>query len=403
MTGLKMLVYFKNKMIDRLNCSDNKVPFTIIAILVFWQLVSCKPDQNRSESGEETISQPIELDYAKGFTVSYQDNAKWVTLTQPYQGATEEFRYLLVQKGDEIPSHDPRIEVIQIPIETIVCTSTTHIPLLDYLGETDKLVGFPTTDYISSPSMRQRIDSGWVQDLGVDKEMNIELLISLNPEMVMSYSTIGELRQQQKIRDLGISVVLNAEFLEPHPLGRAEWIKFMALFFNKEKMADSIFTEIERGYLNTEQLARDLSVEPTVMSGIVYGDTWFLPGGKNYASTLLDNAGASYIWKSDSSSGFLELSFEAVYEKARTADLWIGVASFENLAQIKAADNRYTRFHSFVSGEVYTYDARKGAKGGSEYLELGYLRPDIILKDIVNISHPELLPDYELYFYKKLK
>jgi iron complex transport system substrate-binding protein len=135
----------------------------------------------------------------------------------------------------------------------------------------------------------------------------------------------------------------------------------------------------------------------------VYGDTWFLPGGQNYAAKLLSDAGCQYLWSSDSTKGFLQLSFESVYEKAHEADLWIGVASFTTLEELSNADQRYTKFKPYQTKQVYTYNARKGAKGGSEFLELGYLRPDIILKDLVKIAHPELLPEYSLYFHKDLQ
>jgi iron complex transport system substrate-binding protein len=196
---------------------------------------------------------------------------------------------------------------------------------------------------------------------------------------------------------------LNAEYLEKHPLGRAEWIKFMALFFNKEKAADSIFAIIEKEYLDIQARAKTVDSKPSVLSGIVYGDTWFLPGGQNYAAVLLNDAGCNYLWKETSSNGFLELSFESVYEKAHDADLWIGVGSFSSLKEIEAADHRYTRFRPFKQKKVYTSNLKKGLKGGSEFLELGYLRPDIILKDLVKIAHPDLLPEHDLYFHKKLE
>jgi iron complex transport system substrate-binding protein len=185
-------------------------------------------------------------------------------------------------------------------------------------------------------------------------------------------------------------------------LGRADWIKFMALFFNKEKKADSIFRFIEGEYNKTKALVKGVADRPTVMSGIVYGDTWFLPGGQNYAARLLEDAGCHYLWKEDPSNGFLELSFESVYAKAKGADLWIGVGSFRSLAEIKAAEERYTSFRPFQGGKVYTYNSRQGATGGSEFLELGYLRPDLILNDLVKIAHPEMLPEYSLYFYGQL-
>jgi iron complex transport system substrate-binding protein len=144
-------------------------------------------------------------------------------------------------------------------------------------------------------------------------------------------------------------------------------------------------------------------VKPTVLSGIVYGDAWFMPAGKNYAARLFNDAGMDYLWKDTESNGFLELSFESVYTKAKDADLWIGVGSFNSLQEIQVTESRYTLFKPFKQKQVYTYNARKGAKGGSEFLELGYLRPDLILKDLVKIAHPELLPDYNLFFHKKLE
>ena len=349
-----------------------------------------------------TASTPS-LRYAKGFTVSTVGSARLVEVLYPYQGAKEGFKYLLVERGQKVPAHDADTKVIQVPIASIVCTSTTHIPLLDYLEESEKLVGFPTLDYISSEKTRKLIDVGAVEELGVDQGMNIEKIAVLKPDLVMGYTMTAEYGQYRKMEDLGVPVVINAEYLEEHPLGRAEWIKFMALFFHKEDEAEKVFKMIEENYLSTKALADQTTEKPTVLSGVVYGDTWFLPGGKNYAAKLFSDAGCQYLWNDDSSNGFLQLSFESVYEKAHHADLWIGVASFNTLEELSNADQRYTKFSPYINHKVYTYNARKGAKGGSEFLELGYLRPDMILKDLVKISHPELLPEYSLYFHKELQ
>lgn len=375
---------------------------TIAVIAILISLAACRQEKGDTEqrnSGENSQ----ELRYAEGFRIRTIGTARMVEVTYPFQGATEGYRYLLVPKGHEAPPHEEGTRIIRIPVSSIVCTSTTHIPLLDYLGETDKLMGFPGTDYISSPQMRQRINEAKVTELGIDKGMNMELLAALRPELVMGYTMTSDYGQFKKVEALGIPVVLNAEYLEKHPLGRAEWIKFMALFFGKEKEADSVFRGIESNYLKTKSLVENVSHRPTVMSGIVYGDAWFLPGGQNYASRLLEDAGCQYLWGDDPSRGFLELSFESVYEKAHGADLWIGVGSFKNLAEIRAADERYTRFKPYQQKQVFTYDARHGEKGGSEFLELGYLRPDIILNDLVRIAHPDLLPEYTLYFHQKLE
>jgi len=380
----------------------NKLILFLLVHLVHFLIVSCNSSKTeRAESSEKTNK--LTLQYAQGFEVVYDNDVKWVTINEPYKDAKSSYKYLLVPKGQGIPDHDASTQVVEIPIASLVCTSTTHIPLLDFLQETDALVGFPTTDYISSEKMRARIDSGKVQDLGVDNEMNLELLMSLNPEIVMAYTIRGNMGQFEQIQNADIPVVINAEYLESHPLGRAEWIKFMALFFNKEEMADSIFKSIESEYNSLQSKVDNVEKKPSVVSGIVYGDTWYMPGGQNYAAQLINDAGGNYLWSSDSSSSFLELSFESVYDKAHNADYWIGVGSYQTLDNMFQSDNRYADFEAFKNKNVYTYDARKGAKGGSEFLELGYLRPDIILEDLIKILHPELMKDNELYFHDQLE
>lgn len=370
--------------------------------VIAWIFIACN-SKHSSREKVENFSSNAGIKYAKGFAVETLDNAKLVHVNYPFQGATSGHSYLLVPRGAEVPPHAEKTKVVIVPVQNIVCTSTTHIPLLDYLDETNKLVGFPTTDYISSEKMRRRVDEGKVVDLGIDKGLNLERLAMLNPGVVMGYTMSGDYGLFGKIESLGIPVVINAEYLEQHPLGRAEWIKFMALFFGKEKMADSVFAVIEKSYEQAKAMVNQRDSLPTVLSGIVYGDAWFLPGGQNYAATLFKDAGCRYLWADTESNGFLQLSFETVYEKAHDADIWIGTGTYKSFDEIAAADKRYTNFHAFQKNQVYNYDARQGRMGGNEFLELGYLRPDLIVRDLIRIAHPDLLPHHELYFHRKLK
>jgi len=378
------------------------IRYFVSILLLLSTLLSCT-SRKENANANNTLSTETILKYAKGFTITRVGHSKLVEVTKPFPGAQTSFKYLLVTKGDEVPVHDANTKIIYVPVSRLVCTSTTHIPLLDYLNESEALVGFPTTDYISSEKMRTLIDQGRVTELGIDKGMDIERMAILKPDITMAYTLSGDFGQFKKIEELGIPVVINAEYLEKHPLGRAEWIKFAAAFFNKEELADSVFDSIENAYLAIREEAAKVSTKPSIMSGVVYGDTWFLPGGKNFAAQLIADAGGKYLWAENPSNGFLELSFESVYEKANQADFWIGVASFKSLSEIKTADKRYTKFKPFQTGQVYTYDARKGAKGGSEFLELGYLRPDVILLDLVKIIHSDLLPAHKLYFHRRLQ
>lgn len=355
---------------------------------------------NKTE--KEAPQKITNTEFAKGFSMKSFGGGIEVALHNPYPNRGKSVKYLLVPKGKVVPAHSSEIQVIRTPIEKIVCTSTSHIALLDLLNALDNLIGFPNTDLISSKKARARIDSGLVVDLGEDKEMNLEMLVSLAPDVVMGYSLNGDLAKLDKINEFGIPVVINAEYLEDHPLGRAEWIKYMALLLDKSEMADSLFNRIKEEYLGNQELIKNIKERPTVMTGILYGDAWYLPGGYNYAAKIFRDAGYQYLWEDNPGNGFLNLSFESVYAKAKDADYWIGVGSFESSQEMRSSEKRYSLFNSFQHGNIYTYDARKGATGGSEYLELGYSRPDIILKDLIKIAHPKLLPEYELFFYKKL-
>src|SRR5688500_5694822 len=233
-----------------------------IGILTVSFLSACNQHTSKEkQTGKPSTSTVIK--YAAGFKVSELGSARLVEVTYPFQGATSGYLYLLVPRGEEAPPHDADTRVIHVPLETIVCTSTTHIPLLDYLGETEKLIGFPTTDYISSEKMRKRIDAGKITDLGIDKGLNMERLAVLKPDAVMGYTMSSDFGQFNKIEALGIPVVINAEYLEQHPLGRAEWIKFMGLFFNREREADSVFAVIENNYRATRAALNDDAQKPT--------------------------------------------------------------------------------------------------------------------------------------------
>ncbi len=351
---------------------------------------------------ETAAENQIQLSYATGLEIYMQDSGIYkAVIRQPYKGASEPLIYYLVPKGVSFAT-PPDGSVIRTPVERIICTSTTHIPLLVYLDKTETLVGFPTPDYISSPAMRRHINSGKVTDLGVDKSMNTELALSLEPELVMSYSVSGNNSSNRQLQDLGIPVLINAEYLEEHPLGRAEWIKLTGLLYHRYEESDSIFNSIENEYLKYAAQVQDENERPTAFSGILYGDTWFLPGGNNYASKLMADAGIAYLWEDNEESGFLEISFEAVLDKAVDADLWIGVASFRSLADLKQEDERYGLFRAFQNEEIYTYASPEGATG-NQYLELGYLRPDLILSDLIQIAHPGAIEADSMYFYSQLE
>ncbi|WP_254423395.1 ABC transporter substrate-binding protein [Algoriphagus sp. A40] len=375
--------------------------FPITYLLYFWSfglLISC------GKKTELTLEKtPVALGYAKGFEI-FQGKDFWeIHVTQGYTGAEKTFRYLVLEENSEAEKTGFDA-VVQLPISKVVMTSTTHIPHLDLLESTEKLVGFPQTNLISSEKTRSLIDSGKVTDLGNGPSANPEMVIDLQPDWIM-ISTLGEdLRYLDLFAQAGIPALINGEYVEQNPLGRAEWIKFTGILLGKYQESVAVFEEIEKAYQDAEKLTATLaqSEKPKVLSGVMYQDIWYAPGADSWGARILENAGGSYIFGDQSGEGSLQLNYEFVLDNGLETDFWIGSADFPDLQTMGNAEPRYQAFTPWKNGKVYTYTAKKGATGGLEYFELGYVRPDLILKDLIKILHPELLPEYELYFYKKL-
>lgn len=372
-----------------------------IYLFLLGSVFSCSPSTPMEEAQKVSA---LPLTYAQGFSISQGDGFKILEVRQAYPGEHEPFRYLVVEEEGKAPDQGGFDAVIMLPIEDIVLTSTTQVPHLDFLGISGRMIGFPNTDLVSSATMRKLIDAGNVTDLGKGPVANVEMIVDLDPDLVI-FSTLGEnLEPYSIVKKAGIPFILNGEYTEQNPLGRAEWIKFTGALTGKYQEAVTVFEEIERDYLSLKKQAAAISKEqqPAVISGIMYKDIWYAPAAENWGALFLKDAGADYVFKEQQGTGSLQLNYEYVLEKALEADVWIGAADFENLEAMGEADHRYTNFKAFQLGEVYTYTHKKGATGGFEYFELGYMRPDIILKDLIKIFHPEHLPDYEPYFYEKL-
>ncbi|WP_348647860.1 ABC transporter substrate-binding protein [Arenibacter sp. F20364] len=373
--------------------------------LILLSIFSCKQPKKEPITSS-ILAQSTDIDYAQGFTIEkLSSGVTIIKVSSPWPESKASFNYALVPK-EKLSSitlnRDEYNAVIGVPVQKIVVTSTTHIPALEALGETGRLIGFPDTEYISSPKTRKRINEGLVQELGNNESLNSEMVIALNPEIVVGFSIDNQNKAYETIQRSNIPVVYNGDWTEETPLGKAEWIKFFAPFFQKEKMADSIFRSIEENYNSAKALAKKATNRPKVFSGALYKDIWYLPGGKSWASKFIEDANAEYLWNNTSSTGSLSLSLESVIERAQDADFWISPSQFGSYLELKEANRHYARFSAFQNNKVYTYAYSKGETGGLLYYELAPNRPDLVLKDLLHIFHPELLPNYIPTFFKPL-
>ena len=375
--------------------------------LVFLIFAGCQP-QETSNSQEQPTGEknytpyPLGLEYAQNLKIEYLPGMVAVKILEPFKGASQGLTYYFVPKGLPVPDSLENETIIRTPVTRFVCTSTTHLPALDLLGVTDRLVGFPSLKFVSSPQVRARARNGHVAELGKDFSLNVEQAIEAAPEVLMSYSLDGDYKHLDPIRKAGIASLVNADYLENDPLGRAEWIKFFGLLFNKEKEADSIFNRIATDYRQVLDQAQSKGYRPTTFCGIDYKGVWYMPGGDSWMGKFLKHANTDYYWSEDTNTGSMELSFETVYDSAYEADIWINAHTFKSLEELGSTDERYKGFKAFQKGAIYNSNARLTPGGGNDYYESGAVRPDIVLKDLVKIFHPGVLPGYQLYYFQKL-
>jgi len=342
--------------------------------------------------------------FAENLSIEYRDGEKRIRIHQPWRGAGFSLNYRLVGTPEAAATTIEGTTTFLVPARRLVTTSSTQLPHVEALGITDRLVGHDRFDYVTSPTIRKRIDDGLMVEVGDGVRLNAEILVDLQPDLVFVYS-IGspELDILGLLEDADIPFAVDAAWVEATPLARAEWIKFMAAFFNKEAVANRVFDDIAKRYGELELLARGVDHRPTVLAGAPFRGTWHVPGGASFKARLLHDAGGAYLWADDDSTGSVPLDLEAVYGHALQAEVWIDPSDWRSLDDALRRDPRMADFAAFQSGKVYNNDRRMNDSGGNDYWETGTLRPDIVLADLIKILHPELLPEHELVYHRRLE
>ncbi|WP_426429900.1 ABC transporter substrate-binding protein [Winogradskyella sp. HB-48] len=366
--------------------------------------VSCKNEPSK-QIVDNITGENLELKYAKGFSSKDYGSHLVITIKNPWPESEKEYKYVIIKDSEAKDWHLEKSRydgIITDEITKLVVTSTTHIPALELLGVEQTLVGFPGADYISSEKTRKRIDDGLVRELGKNEGINTEVLLELNPDVVIGFGVDGVNKTFETIKKAGIPVIYNGDWVESSALAKAEWIKFFGVLFNKEKEADSIFNNIESDYLEAKKIAANAKEQPTVLSGAMHKEVWYLPNGSSPEAQFLKDANVNFLWSDTSGNGSLALSFEVVLEKAEHADIWLSPSYYSSYEQLEKASELYTNFDAFKNKSIYTFSNTTGATGGVIYYELGIARPDLVLKDLIKICHPNLLKQYTPHFFKPL-
>lgn len=351
----------------------------------------------------------LSFTYAQGVEVEYFNNYKVVRTLEPYPGATEAVQYVLVQCGTPIP--DPRqfaegTQFIQVPAGDIITLSTTQLPHLSSLGLLDNLIGLDTIKYVNTPAVIERFETGKLIEVGGGTSVNIEMVLDSEASVVMAYAYQAE-DAPQVLMDAGVFTAINNSWLEPTLLARTEWLKFTALFYNEEARATQVFDNIVSEYESLAALTDTIPASERVSvlwnAYSSYSDAWSIPGQQTWVGSLLADVGVDYVLQDSAPERSQKVSFEVVYDAGFDAPIWVANAFGVNtIADLLAQDARYEDFAAFQNGQVYSNNARVNENGGNDFYETGTTNPQLLLADLIHLFYPELLPEHELVFYKKL-
>jgi len=346
-----------------------------------------------------------DIERAERISIQKKNGYTEIKIINPWQGAAGVNQaYYLVNRGSELPAGFDSSMVIFVPLKKIICMSTTHLSMISAVGEEETVAGVSGTNFVYSPGIRQNIEKGLVMDVGYEANLNKELILKISPDLIMIYGIGSESSGYLgKIKELGIKILINADYLETDPLGRAEWIKLFGALYCKENLADSIYkSEVEKYIKLKSFIAQNTKSRPKVMLGLPFKDTWYISPGNSFISNLITDAGGDYLWMDVKSSVSMPYGIENVYLKGLKADFWLNIGTAASKNEISNVDPRLNELPCFKNDNLFNNNKRITAKGGNDFWESGSLYPHIILNDIAEILHPELFSDRELIYYRKI-
>lgn len=370
-----------------------QILIAFLVLMIATMLVSCGSIHRTNESSEAKIDSIIP-EYAKGFTIDCYNGYKVINISDPFTSNTIGKVYV---SNDDI-SHISK-SYIKAPISSVACMSSTHITFIDTLSNIDIVNGVSDIEYILNKKIQERYSKGLVTEVAQGMNVSIEKVIAINPD-AMLVSPFKEL-SFSKLEEVGINIIPIADYLEPHPLGRLEWIKVIGVLLNKEIEAEKIYQDSRNRYIAARELAAQVVSKPTIFDGANTWGTWYISGGKSFMAYLYKDCGSYYVHSDNEEKGSSVINYETLYSQCHNTDYWrVALSKHDKftLKELLSEDSKLKNFKAIKDGRVIFCNIKS-----SPLFEHGIIEPDVILRDLIYALHPEVLPDYQPVYYHILK
>ena len=371
----------------------------LILCAILWCMCSCGSSSN-IEDFNLSIYTP---NYATGFRILGAEGKQstLIRIINPWQSANDVETMLFIARGGEKVPDGFRGQVLHSDAKRIVCMSSSHIAMLDVMESVGNVVGVSGKDFITNPYIAANRHS--IADVGYDSNINFELLVAQRPDIVLLYGVTGACSMQSKLEELGIPYIYIGEYVEEDPLGKTEWLIVIAEIIGKREQGIAYFSEVPKRYNHLKSMAAAATLpQPKVMLNTPYADSWFMPSTSSYLARLIADAGGDYIYKKNTSNHSQPIDLEEAALLTTEADIWLHVEGVSSLKDLRQQYPKFAKMPCVQRGEIYNCDKRSVLGGGNDYWESGVVQPDVVLRDLIKIFHPELVSE-EFVYYRKIE
>jgi iron complex transport system substrate-binding protein len=370
------------------------------AYIVTWVLLLSACGGGSKTSSLQAEGDTIRMKYSSLLQIVKHADYTVVTIRNPWDTLKVLHTYLLADREKPLPEHLPEGTVVRTPLQKSVIYSSVHCSLWSELDELKGIGGVCGLEYIKLPQIQEGCRNGSIVNVGNSMNPDIERIIDLRPDAIL-LSPFENSGGYGRVGKLNIPIIECADYMETSALGRAEWMRLYGLLLGKEAQADSLFAGIEKEYLTLTQQVKSQNLKrPTVISEMKNSSAWYIPGGNSTMGRLYQDAGADYVFAYLSNSGSVPLAFETVFDRGGNADIWLikyNQPQDKTYSELERDYAPYARFKAFQDRKVYGCNTNH-----VPFYEESPFHPELLLKDLIKIFHPELLPDYDLKYFSNL-